>query len=127
MAHPAVRGFSPTVLKWLIPVLLGRCTTTRTGRILDLPAKRGYRAKEMFSSHTFAASVARRSTVTKIAHAKFGLRNFALCKCALCKCALSKSDGSEVASRVGNSVGADSSTRFNFDAATPANECRARP
>src|SRR5271167_242709 len=122
MAHPAVRGFSPTVLKWLIPVLLGRCTTTRTGRILDLPAKRGYRAKEMFFSHTFAASVARRSTVTKIAHAKFGLRNFALCKCALSKC-----DGSEVASRVGNSVGADFSTRFNSDAATPANECRARP
>jgi hypothetical protein len=33
-----------------------------------LPAKRGYRAKEMLSSHTFAASDVRQLTVTKIAY-----------------------------------------------------------
>jgi|SRR5271154_3522944 len=112
MAHSAVRGFSPTVLKWLIPVLLGRSTTTSTGRILDLPAKRGYRAKEMLSSHTFAASVARRWTVTKIAHAKFGLRKF---------------DVSEDAPGFDNRLDAAFSTRSSVDAVTPANERRARP
>src|SRR5271163_3373173 len=97
MAHLPVRGFSPAVLKWLIPVLQSRCTTTRTGRILDLPAKRGYRAKEMLSSHTFAASDVRQLTVTKIAYREFGLVRAAVF-----------------------------SARCSFDAATTANERRAR-
>src|SRR5277367_216810 len=112
MAHSAVRGFSPTVLKWLIPVLLGRSTTTSTGHILDLPAKRGYRAKEMLSSHTFAASASRGRAVTKIAHAKFAPRKFAV---------------SEFGSRPDIAPNAAFSARSSFDAATPANERRARP
>src|SRR5271155_4428487 len=97
MAHLPVRGFSPAVLKWLIPVLQSRCTTTRTGRILDLPANRGYRAKEMLSSHTFAASGDRALPATKIAYGEFG-----------------------------HSRAADFSARCSFDADAPANERRAR-
>jgi hypothetical protein len=71
MAPVSVRGFSGAVLKWLIPVPQGRSTTTGTGRILDLPANRGYRAKEMLSTRTFTISADRLLPVTEIARPQF--------------------------------------------------------
>jgi hypothetical protein len=47
MAKRTVARISNVVLKWLIPALWCRLIATRTGAILDLLSRAGYRAKEM--------------------------------------------------------------------------------